>query len=161
MARIDIDTNETPPISNDFEPIPTGNYLMELAQSEVKPTKPKPGRNPGERLACTFVIVEDGPYKNRKIFSGFNLVNDNEEAVKISRGQLSALVRACGKIGVGDSEELHGIPFIGHVKLKPASGQYDDSNEVNGFKPADGTAPQQPPRGTGKDGKSAPWGRKG
>lgn len=158
MARIDFDTEQDPPSSNDFEPIPAGEYLLALEKSETKPTKAGSAGNPGLRLAVTYVVV-DGDYRGRKLFSGFNLVNDNPKAVEISKGQLSSLIRACGKVTCDDSEELHGIAFLGKVKVTPAKPPYEAGNEVVGFKPADGSAPAAPSDKIVAK-AAAPWGKK-
>lgn len=160
MARIDIDTNQVKPLDNDYSPIPAGTYLLALETSKVKETSKVGERgNRGSYLSVT-VVVQDGLFKGRKVFDQFTLSNDNPEAVEIGQGQLSALIRACGKVAVGDSEELHGLPFIGKVKIEPGRDGYEPRNRLaGGFKSASGDTPAPVAVGSGAP-KAAPWGKK-
>lgn len=110
--------------------VPAGWYGVKIVASELKPTS----KNDGEYLQMTLEILE-GPHARRKLFDRMNLKNPNQTAVEIGQGRLSAYCHATNVIMLNNSMQLHGIPFKVKVRLKPAEGQYDESNEVTAVKP--------------------------
>lgn len=133
------------------EPIPTGWYNGKIIESEMKPTKDKgDGSPPGAYLALTIEVV-GGQYNGRKVFDRLNLQNNNPLAVEIAYKTLSAICHATGVMQVQDSSQLHGIMLQVRVVQKAAhteGGQtYDASNEVKGYKPAEGGVAGGPPAG--------------
>lgn len=128
-----IDDLNVKPMS--FEPVPEGNYLAEVTDSETVPT------SAGTGVICkvTHTILE-GPGEGKKVFTQFNIVNPSEKAQQIGRGMLSALSKACGFEAIPpDSESLHGIPHIIKVKIETSPG-YADKNKIVGFKTTAGIA---------------------
>ena len=135
-----------------FEPIPAGKYLAAITASEMKPTK----NGSGSYLQLTFTVL-DGEYRNRVLWSRLNLQNSNATAVKIARGELSAICRAVNVMQPRDSVELHNIPLVITVKLKKRKDTDELSNEIKGYAPKSAAAgqPQQVP----SDDTSPPWKR--
>lgn len=121
-----------------FEPIPAGEYVVMITDSAMMPTRAQDG----EYLKLTFKVLE-GPYAGRLIWSNLNLVNKNEKAVEIANKELSGICHAVDVMNPEDSQELHGIPMRGKVKIKPAQGGYDPSNTISFFQKYDG-APLDP-----------------
>lgn len=137
-----------------FDVLPAGTYSAMITGSEMKPTK-----TGGERLNLTFQIVE-GEHQGRLVWQGLNLKNANQQAVDIAMRELSAICRAVGVLTPKSSEELHDKPLRIKVKVRPADGQYQASNEINGYEPLNGatatnTAPTQKPAATGA--ATPPW----
>ena len=114
--------------STSFDPIPAGKYLAAITESEMKPTK----TGSGSYLQLTFTVL-DGPYKNRVLWARLNLNNPNATAVKIARGELSAICRAVGVLQPRDSVELHNLPLVINVKLKKRQDTGELTNEIKGF----------------------------
>lgn len=116
-----------------FDPLPTAWYVMAAVKSEWKPTK----NNDGQYLQIEFEVDPNHhpELKGRKVWDRLNLQNKNEQAVEIAQRTLKALIVACGKSTVSNSEELHGIPVLVKVVAKPARDGYDASNDVKGYKP--------------------------
>lgn len=112
-----------------YEPIPAGWYNALIDHSEMRPTKD----GSGAYLQLCFKII-DGDYVNRKVFARLNLNNRNETAVAIAQQQLSAICYATGVMQVLDSEQLHGRPMQIKVKYVPASGNYEASNDISGYR---------------------------
>ncbi len=117
-----------------MEVIPAGEYVAEIINSEMKPTK----NGQGEYLALEFVIT-DGPFQNRHLFSNLNLKNANAQAAEIAARDLSAICHAIGKLQVLDSDDLHHHRMIITVKVRPAGPDKtgvvrDAQNEIRGFK---------------------------
>ena len=127
MALIDFNAEEVEPQS-DFSPLPVGNYTVVITQSEMKPTK----TGNGQYLQLTLQVVE-GEYKNRLIFDRLNIQNPNSVAQQIAQKALSSICRAVGVMHPKDSEELHDKPFSVKIGIRPASGEYGESNIVKGY----------------------------
>ena len=117
------DANTVEPSNVDV--YPTGKYLSQIVSSEMRPTKD--GR--GQYLFLELDILE-GPFAGRKLFDRLNLVNDNPDTVDIATRTLSSICRATGQMQVKDSEQLHLIPLIADVRVRPPKGQYGESNSI-------------------------------
>jgi hypothetical protein len=135
-----------------FEPLPAGKYLAAITESEMKATK----SGSGSYLQLTFTILE-GEFKNRVLWARLNLNNPNATAVKIARGELSAICRAVGVMQPRDSVELHNIPLRISVKLKKREDTGELTNEIKGYEPKAAAAgqPQQAPATS----NTPPWKR--
>ena len=118
-----------------FEPIPAGDYPMAITGSSMQDTKAKTGKY----IQFEFTIL-DGEQKGRKIWTNLNVVNPNPVAVEIAQKELATICRACGKLTITDTQELHGIPFLGKIKIRPASGDWPASNEMVNYKALEGGA---------------------
>ena len=118
-----------------FEVYPAGKYLSQIVSSEMRPTKD--GR--GQYLFLELDILE-GPFAGRKLFDRLNLVNDNPDTVDIATRTLSSICRATGQMQVKDSEQLHLIPLIADVRVRPPKGQYGESNSIR-YLPRNAAAP--------------------
>lgn len=117
------DANSVEP--SNFDVFPAGKYLAQIVSSEMRPTKD--GR--GQYLFLELDILE-GPFAGRKLFDRLNLVNDNPDTVNIATRTLSSICRATGQMQVKDSEQLHLIPLIADVRVRPPKGQYGESNSI-------------------------------
>ncbi len=133
MAFLDqaFDASSIEPL-NTYEPLPVGKYLAQAVNSELRATKD----GTGQSLVYELEILE-GKYAGRKVWERFNLVNRNPQAVEIAQRNLAAFCRAVGKMNIKDSSELHLIPFIADIKIKPGKDGYGDSNSVR-FLPCEG-----------------------
>lgn len=146
--------------SQAFEVLPPGKYKVQVTDSDMRPTKD----GNGQYLWLEMEIL-DGEFHGRKIWDRLNLVNPNQQAVEIAQRSLSALCHATGKLHVTDSEALHFIPVIATVRVRPAKGDFDASNEIRGYEPAgNGAVTQMKPATTSAASaatpSSAPWKRK-
>jgi hypothetical protein len=126
-------SNVAIPQENSFAPIPAGQYPVIVDSSEFRDTKAGDGRY----LHLELSIV-DGPSKGRKIFDNLNLENKNPTAVDIAQRQLASLVRACGKVKISDSAELHNIPVSATLAVRKGTNGYEDSNDVKSYGPFGG-----------------------
>lgn len=128
------------PEQDSFEPIPAGWYNARITEAEVKSTKAGTGSYVKVRYDIT------GPtHQGRVIYGNINLSNPNQQAEQIGIQQLGSLARAIGLEVISDSDQL--INRDVQIKLsikKDTSGQYNDSNDVKGFKAVDGVMPSMP-----------------
>lgn len=159
MAMIgNFDATQVAP-REDFSPIPVGEYVVQITDSDVKPTK----SNNGHRLELTFEVI-DGEFKGRKVFEGLNIDNPNPKAVEIAQRDLSAICHAVGKLQVSDSQELHYKPLVVRVDIEQRDG-YSPRNVIKAYKAAagsQGNAPAATPTAaaTGASPSSPPWAQK-
>ncbi len=132
LSAYNFNAEEVEP-SSSFDPIPAGWYQAIINASEMKATRD----GYGEYLSLTLQII-DGQYENRLVFARLNLKNANDKAVDIARKDLAAICRAVGVMSPQASEELHDIPLMIKVKVRPASGEYEASNDIGGYKAVEG-----------------------
>jgi len=129
MALLNFDATGVPQ-QQTFDPLPAGWYPVMITQSEVKSTKANDGST---RLDLTFTVF-DGPHKGRKIFNTLNIGNQNPVAREIAQKQLSSICHAVNVLNVSDSTMLHEKPLSIRLKIRPADGNYEASNDVSGYK---------------------------
>jgi hypothetical protein len=137
MASLNFNAANVQP-QDDFSPIPAGDYVAQVTDSSIKPTK----SGSGTLLNLTWTIIS-GQFANRKVFDRVNIQNQNPEAEKIGQRQLSAICHAAGVLQLQDSNQLHGRPCTITLKIRQDA-QYGDSNEVKAYKAAGQTPAQAP-----------------
>jgi hypothetical protein len=126
-SLMDLDLKNVQP-GGSFEPIPAGEYPAVIVSSEKKPTKD----NTGQRLELKLQIL-NGPFQNRTLFDGLNIVNKSAQAQQIGRAQLKAVCVAAGIENPQHSEELHNRPLTIKVAIgKDQNG--NPRNEIKGYK---------------------------
>ena len=144
LAGYNFNAEEVEP-SSSFDPIPAGWYQAIISNSEMKATRD----GYGEYLSLTLQII-DGQYENRLVFARLNLKNANDKAVDIARKDLAAICRAVGVMSPKSSEELHDKPLMIKVKVRPASGDYEASNDIGGYKAVEGANLTPAPKAASK-----------
>jgi hypothetical protein len=117
-----------------LEALPPGDYKVQLLQSEMRVTK----AGTGQMLWLDMEVLE-GPLQGRHVYDQLNLINPNPTAEEIAQRTLSAICHAIGKLQVADSEELHFLPMVVKVAVKP-----NGYNEVKGYKPVQQAAAASP-----------------
>lgn len=135
-----------------FDPIPAGEYLACIVESDMQNTK----NGEGKMLVLKFELLEQ--HKGRTLFARLNLVNNNEKAKQIAHAQLGDICRAVGKIQPHDSSELHDIPLLVRVSVRKREDNGELTNEVKAFKPAKAQTAGGG-GGNGKGGEQPPWQR--
>ncbi|MCQ4165107.1 DUF669 domain-containing protein [Tahibacter harae] len=142
MANIGFFDPSTVPPQQDFTPIPAGEYVAQIVDSEMKATK----TNNGQYLNLTYSVL-DGPYKGRLLWTRLNLDNPSAQTVQIAQQQLAAILHAVGLGPINDSAQLHHKPHLIRVEFVPAGRDRKgnirerDSNEIRGWKKLEGQAP--------------------
>lgn len=157
MVQIDFNAEQYEPDVG-FEPIPAGQYLAHITNSDKRETRAKDG---SWYLWFEFEVRE-GAFAGRKLWANLNLSNTNPKAVTMANAQFSALCRAAGKMRVADTQELHMIPLEVKVVVREGKGDYGPSNEIRGFRAVGvqpGAAQPAAPTGTTQQGGKPAWGR--
>lgn len=130
------------------EPVPPGEYMLQVDQTELIPTKD----GTGMMLKCILSVVA-GEFEGRKVLPQFNVRNKSAQAQTIGIGELKALAIACGvdwEIARADTDALLFKPFranIGYEKeqINPTTGApYPLRNRVMKYIPAGQAAPSAP-----------------
>lgn len=157
MALLQFNAAQVEPQKSNFDPLPAGNYVAQVVESDIKPTKS------GQALNLTFEVL-DGAHRNRKVWARLNIKNDSAKAQEIAQAQLSALCHAIGVINLTDTQQLHAKPVRIRVKVRPADGNYAASNDVTGFEAVPGgavpaAAPAFAAAPAAAPAKAAPWAR--
>ena len=147
ISSLDFDAEKIQPQAS-FEPVPTGEYTVMITESDLKPTK----SGDGQYLQLVYEIL-DGDYKNRKIWDRLNIVNRNSTATEIAQRALSAICHSVGVLHPKDSAELHNKPFVVKVGIRPAQGEFSESNTVKGYSSIKNQKPAAP-------GGKKPWEQK-
>lgn len=128
MANLNFDATNVAP-AKAFEPLPDGWYAMIIDETEVCQSK----KNQANSYLKVRFKVQGGTHNGRVIFENLNLWNANQIAVDIAEKSMSAICHSTGVIQVNNSEQLHGIPMAVKLKLSPAQGIYDPSNDIKGY----------------------------
>lgn len=163
MAQINFDTNTVEKRENSYELLPAGWYTAQVTESAINPLK----SGNGQALKLTFDVLSDTG-RGRKVWASLNIQHTNPKAETIAQQQLRELCEAVGIVRMTDTVELHNKPLQIRVKIRKSEDpQYEDNNEVSGFKAAGqgtgagmspmpgGTFPTQP-RAAGPVTSSAP-----
>jgi hypothetical protein len=166
MAFLDqpINANELPESDRSFDPLPAGWYDVQITGAELRQTK----SGTGQYIAVRYDVT--GPtHQGRVVFGNLNIRNANPDAERIGRQQLGELMRSIGLAQVTDTDQLIGHQLQIKLRVREASGGYDASNDVSGFRATSNNA--TPPRQTAQQpirepttaqatASRAPWARK-
>jgi len=133
MARLPLSANSQDNNEglSDYTPIPAGDVLAYITKSEYKRTKAKTGNY----LQLVWKVQSE-KYRGRTLFDNLNLDNPNPIAVEIANKTLNSICKACDKIGVQDSEELHGILCKLTLAVSPATATQPASNDIKAYNKA-------------------------
>ena len=145
------DTAEIPVSDRSFDLLPAGWYAATITGAESRDTK----SGTGKYLRVEFTLADPA---GRKVWSNYNVKNDNPAAESIGRQQLAEVVRAIGKKAVRDTDELRGCVLSIKVKVREAANGYEASNEVAAAKAIDGSAPPKAAAPVAK--ATPPWAKK-
>lgn len=133
--------------SNNYAPLPAGEYEMMIVKSEHRATK----KNDGHYLELEMHVIS-GEHSGRRLWERLNLDNPNHKTVKIAEESLAKLCMALGIDDLTDSEQLHDQPFIAEVGIDKKD---DQRNVIWGYQPALGNTPAPAPVPAAKPAPSA------
>ena len=105
------DADQVP--ESEFAPLPEGDYVAVISESEQKPTK----AGDGSYVKLKIEIV-DGDYKGRVLFENLNLQNKNETAVAIAKRALADICLAVDVPRPTNTAQLHNKPMLIQVKCE-------------------------------------------
>ena len=116
MANLDGLYDQDAAPSQGFDPIPAGDYVLELTETDVTDTS----KGTGRLFKYTSAVIE-GAHQGALVFGQINLRNDNPKAQQIGQGEFKALLLALGMgdVVVRDSSELLNKAFHAKVVIEP------------------------------------------
>lgn len=130
----------------DFTPIPADEYMVIIKKTEQKRTKDEKGAY----IAFQFEVINHPVYSKRILFTNLNIENNNPVTVEIAEKQLATIAEAVGVPNFEDTEQLHGIPLMIKVVLKPATPNAAEKNEIKFYSQAEGVEkPNNPAASSG------------
>jgi len=145
MAQFNFDTNTVEKRESNYELLPAGWYTAQVTESDIVALKSGNGR----AIKLTFDVLTEG-YRGRKVWAQLNVQHTNPQAEQIAQQQLRELCDSIGIVRMQDTVELHNKPVQIKIKIRKSDNpQYEDSNDITGFKPAGAGQPQVgavPPR---------------
>lgn len=135
----------------DNSALPAGEYSAALVKSDRKEAK----ANNGNAYINMEFEVTDGDSKGRRFWGMLNLWNSNSQAVEIAQRELNSIMRACGKLNINATDELHGIPMT--VKLAVKTDDYGQKNVVKAYKPLNSAPNANQGQQSSGGGGNKPW----
>lgn len=118
---------------DEYTPLPDDDYLFKITESAWKPTSKKTGHYASLKLTVVEGVKTGTTHKDRTLYRNLNLDNPNEQTVEIAEKEMTSICKACGRTGVDDTEELHGILFWGRVRQQKGRGDNPDGNKVTKY----------------------------
>jgi len=120
-----------------FDPIPAGRYHLKLTDGEWKEVGEQ-AKNAGADMYNAEFTVQDGEFQGRKVWTNFLFIDSSvwrikqflEATGKFTDDQLA------GELDV-DFQDLMGSDVVANIKVRPETDQYDASNDIRKFLPAD------------------------
>ena len=100
-------------VNTDFSPLPKGEYLIHITESEIAENKSGTGTNLTLKL-----VVQDGKYKNRVIFENLCVVHQNPTAQGIAQTRLKQICEAVKVAALKDSSQLHDKPLVVNLDVE-------------------------------------------
>jgi hypothetical protein len=140
------------PQSRSFDPLPAGTYRF-----AVTSIKPKMISENTTRQFTVELTVSDGEHKGRKVWGRHSERTTRtdegmQKSVAIGQDRLSELMIASGAKG-SNLAAVVGCEVEAKIKVRPASGNFDASNDVVAYVvPAAPAAKQAAPAPTSKPG---------
>jgi hypothetical protein len=89
-------------VNTDFSPLPKGEYLVQITDSEIAQNKSGTGTNLTLKL-----VVQDGKYKNRMVFENLCVVHQNQTAQGIAQTRLKQICEALKVKALKDTSQIH------------------------------------------------------
>jgi hypothetical protein len=121
--------NDTPKSPSGYKPLPSGDYSLEIVESDYKANS----KGTGMALECKAQVV-GGEFDGRPFHLRYDLENQNETTVEIGQRDFKALLLATGVLEPKDSAELHFKPFGVMVGSKVRKDTGDIENVVKAYR---------------------------
>lgn len=109
--------------------VPKGSYLVQVEKAELITTK-----KGGQMINVQFDIISE-VQNGRKLFEGYNIVNESTDAVKIGLGHIKSLILASGASmsKFTSPDQLIGLECQINVKVTTDE-EYGEGNKITNYK---------------------------
>ena len=125
-----------------FDPLPAGEYLVIVEDSEYKENK----KGSGMLLKLKYKVIE-GPMKDRTLWENLSLEHSNHDTVVIAQKAFNSLKKALGMTEVENPEDLKNIPLKLDLGMKKNKDTDEWQNTIKKHISASGL-PATPPAAT-------------
>lgn len=123
-----------------FDPLPPGEYQVEIVDSDIRATKTGTGN-----YVYLDMRVVTGAHEGRHLFDRLNYENVNQQTAEIARRTLKRICRLCDIRGdLADTRALHFKRF--HISAGVKVDGYGPKNVVRYLEPRENGSQAQPPR---------------
>jgi len=129
MAALDFNPKSAPPRENNFTVLPIGWYTADIVEADINQTKS------GRCIKLAMEVITQG-YRGRKIWHRINFENASAKAQEIGQQQLAELCEVAGIERLTNTDQLLRARVDLKLKITPAQGGYDESNDVSQYAPA-------------------------
>lgn len=146
--------DDIPASTNNFELLPVGWYTAKITEASLGPNS----KGTGDCIKTRFDIT--GPsHQGRCVFTYLNIKHQTPKTEEIGRQQLGDIMRAIGASKITDTDQLIGGDLQIKIGVQKGTGQYEDSNNVKGFKAIEGSRPPSMETASSEPSSSstAPW----
>ena len=126
MAALDFNPKSAPPRENNFTVLPVGWYTADIVEADVSPTKT------GRCVKIAMEVITQG-YRGRKVWHRINFENTSAQAQEIGQQQLAELCEVAGIERLTNTDQLLRKRVDLKLKISPAKGSYDESNDVSQY----------------------------
>jgi hypothetical protein len=126
MAALDFNPKSAPPRENNFTVLPVGWYTADIVEADVSPTKS------GRCVKIAMEVITQG-YRGRKVWHRINFENASAQAQEIGQQQLAELCEVAGIERLTNTDQLLRKRVDLKLKISPAKGGYDESNDVSQY----------------------------
>ena len=138
MSEYNFNAN-TAPEPMDFEPMPVGDYLCAITNTEIG----EPNAKDTQQLKITYKVL-DGQHKGREISEWYSIIcPTSAKAEEIAQRNLRQICESIGIAGFTQTEELHDKPLIAVLNLKDPNEAGNVFNGIKYVKPYRQSAPPQ------------------
>lgn len=151
MANLGGTFNTSDAPENEFAPLPEGNYMLQAIESSIGPNS----NGTGTILKITYEVLDEGPYKNRRVWDNLNVQHENATAQGIAQRALASLCEALGFGQIDDTDQLHFKPFVAQIATQVGKGTFPDKSVIKKYLKADGTMPDSKRAKGGGDNQAA------
>jgi len=124
--------------SRDFDPVPTGKYLVQIDGAEIREVKGEDSPNKGAPMCNIEFTIVEGEYEGRKMFTNIMLFGDAYSAVWLCKAL--GLYDGKGALDFPEPGDLLGVKLVVKalmvgetVDKKDPTKKYAPKNEVKGF----------------------------
>ena len=114
---MNFDFNNVESETNNFEPMPVGNYKVVLDEMDSKDTK----NGKGKYFNCKYKVLSPEKYNKRFVFDSVNYKNDSVQCVNIGMARIKRMFELCSvpvnKMGETKPATMVGkefMIFVGH-----------------------------------------------
>lgn len=130
MTTFQFDATSVDPDQGRLGPMPAGNYSVMIKEAVLEPNS----QGTGQIVKVQLSVIDAGDYKDRVIYTNFNVANQSDKAQEIGQKQFSALLHAIDVLQIQDTSQIVNKTLKVRIKIKPADGDYEARNEVTAYR---------------------------